>query len=173
MGVPKNYIEKSKRNFKGEAMQENRLVKQSVLAYRADVNAFHTFIYNLQFKDRDDAFLTEKTEEVKKVDKQSSTEDTRLTEKTLRKISRIRKSNRVVVKFNKNPFITDVPLLELKAIHEEGALTDDEYYKLLRARLDLDTVNFIPKDKSQSVGDSNDDSSNSVSKTPTGPKEIT
>lgn len=129
MGISKNFIVKSKRNFKGEALQEDKLVRQTITSLRESCKEFYIEVYNYIYKSEDDKELLNMYNKSKDDGIENETE----------KIKKIARSTRVNLVFKKDPFANDIPLNEILQVAALGALEESEFMSLLRSRFNLET----------------------------------
>lgn len=133
MGITRSFINKSHRSFKGEAQQEDKLIRQTINSLRDDCKQFYGEVYNKMFKYEDDRVLLEM---MKTIEKDDIGDKEKMERK--KKVKKVAKSNRIILEFKKDPFNADTPLVEIFEIHSVGAISDQEFKELLRSRLNLD-----------------------------------
>jgi hypothetical protein len=128
MGVPRNYASKVKGTFRGDAQNEENLVKSSINSMRQDMINFMLFVYDKAYRELDSLIISDKVVAAEEAQQQ----DVVL---ALNKFGS--KRNRISIEFNEDPFKDKLKLPDVNTAHDRMYISDIEAINLGRESLGI------------------------------------
>lgn len=151
MRVPRTFFARSYVGLKTDAIQVQQALRTMVESNREEAQTFFQFIYNIQYKELDDAEIFEAFVSLDRAEKRelSSANGDETSSKSIRdrfarsrgKLTKIAKSeNRIELIFEGDAFLRNMPVVDISIASQKGAITVHEEINMLRLRLGLDPL---------------------------------